>query len=159
MTGFLPMKLEHILTAAIRKENFCIPKEMVITGSFRAETSGQIAGTVNGDVQVKGRVVILKDGIVNGDIAAEELIVYGRLTGDVTNCIKMTVHSGAVIRGNIAATEIHTEKDAVIEGLISKPGVSAPISKKKESKLIALLRENNKPATDSSGPAKQETWF
>ena len=51
------MKLENILNAAIRKENFCVPKEMVINGSFLAETSGQpakliftkIAPDVDGD--------------------------------------------------------------------------------------------------------------
>ena len=39
------MKLENILNAAIGKESFCVPKEMVINGSFLAETSGQVTLT------------------------------------------------------------------------------------------------------------------
>jgi cytoskeletal protein CcmA (bactofilin family) len=42
----------------------------------------------------------------------------------------MTVHSGAVIKGNIITVEIHIEKDAVIEGLISKSGIPAIIYRK-----------------------------
>jgi cytoskeletal protein CcmA (bactofilin family) len=155
------MKLENILNAAIGKENFCIPKEMVINGSFLAETSGQIAGTVNGDVLVKGKIVILKDGTVNGDIAADELVVYGKLTGDVRSCSKMVIHSGSVISGNITATEIHTDKDAVIEGLIVKPGMTvSPDYKPKSSvKTSSAFRENYKTSADNFKSSKQEAWF
>ena len=155
------MKLENILNAAIGKESFCIPKEMVINGSFMAETSGQIAGTVNGDVLVKGKIIILKEGIVNGDISADELVVYGKLTGDVRSCSKMVIHSGSVISGNITATEIHTDKDAIIEGLIVKPGMPVSADNKPKSivKTSSPFRENYKSSVDNPEPSKQEAWF
>ena len=155
------MKLENILNAAIGKESFCIPKEMVINGSFLAETSGQVAGRVNGDILVNGRIVILKEGIVNGDISADELIVYGRLTGDVRSCSKMVIHSGAIVSGNISATEIHTDKDAIIEGLIVKPGmpVSGDNKTKSPAKATSPFRENYKTAADNPESSKQESWF
>jgi hypothetical protein len=37
------MKFDNILNAAIGKESFYIPKEMVVTGFLKADTSGQIA--------------------------------------------------------------------------------------------------------------------
>jgi cytoskeletal protein CcmA (bactofilin family) len=155
------MKLENILNAAIRKESFCVPKEMVINGSFLAETSGQISGRVNGDILVKGRIVILKEGIVNGDISADELVVYGRLTGDVRSCSKMVIHSGAVVSGNITATEIHTDKDAIIEGLIVKPGMplSAENNTKSAAKTSSPFRENYKTSAGNPESSKQEAWF
>lgn len=155
------MKLENILNAAIGKESFCIPKEMVINGSFLSETSGQIAGTVNGDILVKGKIVILKEGVVNGDISADELVVYGRLTGDVRSCSKIAIHSGAVVSGNITATEIHTDKDAIIEGLIVKPGmpVLADNKTKSPAKTSSPFRENYKTSIDNPESTKQEAWF
>ncbi len=153
------MKLENILNAAIRKENFCIPREMVINGSFQSDISGHIAGTVNGDVWVKGRIVILKDGFINGDISADEITVYGRITGEIKNCSKMVIHSGAVIKGNITTSEIHTDKDAIVEGLIIKPGVFET-SNESLAKMPPLLSENYKTApVDSSAMEKQESWF
>lgn len=110
---------------------------MVITGSLKTDAPGQIAGVVNGDVTVNSRLVILKDGVVNGDISAEELIVFGKINGNVNRCNKMIVQSGAIIKGNITTVEIHVEKDAIIKGLVSKSGVHMVINKKKE-----LLRKN-----------------
>lgn len=154
------MKLENILNAAIRKENFCIPKETVINGSFRSESSGQVAGTVNGDVLVKGRIVILKDGFVNGDISADEITVYGRISGDVRSCSKMIIHSSAIINGSITADEIHTEKEAIIEGLIVKPGM--PVAeKRKEGKPASSssFSDNDKPVQENSQFKEQASWF
>ena len=157
------MKFENLLTGTIRKESFCIPKETIIEGLVRSESSGQISGTVHGDVLVKNRVLILKDGIVNGNISADEIIIYGQLTGDVKNCNKLTVHSGAVIRGNIAAIEIHTEKDAIIEGHIVKPGMTATAGYKKETgakpRPSASSIPTDKSPADPNGALKQETWF
>ncbi len=126
------IKFDNILNAAIGKESFSVPKQMIITGSLKTDAPGQIAGVVNGDVTVNSRVVILKDGIVNGDISAEELIVFGKINGNVNRCNKMIVQSGAIIKGNITTVEIHVEKDAIIEGVVSKSGVHMVVNKKKE---------------------------
>ena len=131
------IKFDNILNAAIGKESFTLPKQMVITGSLKTDTPGQIAGVINGDVTVNSRLVILKDGVVNGDISAEELIVFGKINGNVNRCNKMIVQPGAIIKGNITTVEIHIEKDAIIEGVVSKSGVHMVINKKKE-----LLRKN-----------------
>lgn len=157
------MKFENILNAAIGKENFCIPKEMIINGSFKAETSGQITGTVKGDVWVKSRLLIHKEGIVTGDVSAEELVVYGKINGNVKKCRKTTVHSGAVIKGNITTAEIHIEKDAVIEGLISKSeNLPGSFQKKSESskKKTGSVDKKVKPVSAVKyETAEQRTWF
>lgn len=114
------MKLDNIFHAAVRKESFFIPKEMVITGSVDTEMPGQVAGVINGNVFVKNKVIILKEGVINGDISAEELLVYGRINGDVLCSGKMLIQNGAVIKGNIITSEIHIEKDTIIEGVINK---------------------------------------
>jgi cytoskeletal protein CcmA (bactofilin family) len=152
------MKLDNILNAAIRRDSFLIPKEMVINGSFKADTPGQIAGIVNGDVLCKGRILILRDGVVNGDIAAEELLVYGRINGHVKSCNKITVQSGAVIKGNINTAEIHIEKDALIEGLITKSGVQVVVNKKTDTvrKIEAAIAE---PPIGKEGLKEQQSWF
>jgi cytoskeletal protein CcmA (bactofilin family) len=149
------MMFENILNAA-RRESFCIPKEMVVYGSLMAETSGQISGTVKGDVWVKNRLIIHKEGIVSGDISAEELVVHGRIDGCIKKCSKTIVHSGAVIKGNITTSEIHIEKDAFIEGLISKSEIIPDSFQKKtefqKKKTDAAIPVNNETAD-------QRTWF
>ena len=154
------MKLENILNPATRKENFCITKEMVVNGSVTAETSGQVAGIINGDIEVKGRLTLMKDGILNGDIIAEELMVFGKINGDVKKCNKISVQSGAIIKGNVNTAEIHIEKEAVIEGIITKAGIQLTHTGKKEA-----LKKNSfpKPIESAGGEkavnAERQKWF
>lgn len=153
------MRFDNILSGANRKESFYIPKEMNIIGSFKADTSGQIAGTITGDILVKDKLVILKEGVVNGDISSEELIVYGKIYGDIRRCDKMTVRSGAMIMGNINTNEIHIEKDAVIEGIITKSGTNTIISKKAEPKE-KKSEQIEKPSHNEPGiTTERHAWF
>jgi cytoskeletal protein CcmA (bactofilin family) len=155
------LKLDNILNAAIGKESFSLPKQMIITGSLKTDAPGQIAGVVNGDVTVNSRVVILKDGIVNGDISAEELIVFGKINGNVNRCNKMIVQSGAVINGNINTVEIHVEKDAIIEGLVTKSGINMMITKKKElvRKNESTIEHTETRIEEKSEIKERQTWF
>jgi cytoskeletal protein CcmA (bactofilin family) len=155
------MNLENILNAAIGRESFCIPKQAVITGSLKTDTPGQIAGIINGDVLANSKIAILKDGIVNGDVSAEELIVFGKINGNVNRCNKMIVQSGAIIKGNITTIEIHIEKDAVIEGVVSKAGVHMVIHKKKEPlrKNESATEHSEMGSEEKSETIERQTWF
>jgi cytoskeletal protein CcmA (bactofilin family) len=150
------MKFDVILNSAIRKDSFVIPKEVVIGGSIKADTPGQISGIVNGDIICKARIVIHKDGIVNGNIIADELLVYGHINGDIKSCNKVTVQSGAVVKGNINTAEIHIEKEALIEGLIMKSGVQINkpgVARKKDPPMEPAV-----PVTNINDEIKQ-SWF
>lgn len=95
---------------------------MTITGSFTADVPGQIAGTVNGDVSVDGKLIILKNAVVNGNVDANELEVLGSVTGDITCAGRMILQNACFVKGNISTVQIQIEKDAVVEGIITKPG-------------------------------------
>lgn len=153
------MKLDNILNPAHRKDSFLVPKEMVINGSFRSDTPGQVAGIVNGDIICKGRMLIVKEGIVNGDIVAEELLVYGKINGNVKSCNKITVQSGAVIRGNVNTLEIHMEKEALIEGLITKSGSQIILNKKAEAAKKNEISEHHEQAKYDHPETNRQKWF
>jgi cytoskeletal protein CcmA (bactofilin family) len=157
------MKFENLLNMTARKESFFISKEMLITGAVKAEAPGQIAGIIKGNVSVNNKLVILKEGIILGDVSADELLVYGRIDGDVKECNKVMIQSGALIKGNISTVEIHIEKDAIIEGVITKAGSQPTLHKKREfPKKKELPVETVEPPAPSAG--KKETgertaWF
>ncbi len=156
------MKFDNILPGANRKESFFIPKEMTIAGSFKADTSGQIAGTINGELIVESKLVILKEAVVNGDISADELIVFGKINGDVRKCNKMTVRSGAIIMGNVNTIEIHIEKDTIIEGLITKSGTNTIINKKPELQVNKTKTNGESPVSpirELDVPGERHAWF
>lgn len=159
------MKLENLFPVAVRKESlFIIPKGMIITGSVNTRIPGQIAGTINGNVFAKNKIVVFKEGIINGDISAEELLVYGKITGDVQCSGKMIVQNGAVIKGNIITAEIHMEKDAWVEGSITKlstessePPASIKTETKKEESISEIEAETFVPLQKDDN--KRHAWF
>ena len=114
------LKLENILDPS-RKGGFFVPKGTVITGTFTADIPGKIAGMINGDVFVKGKVTILKEAVIRGDIYATDVTVYGKISGDIKCTGTTRLEPGARIRGDISTSEIHVEKDTVVEGIITKP--------------------------------------
>lgn len=157
------MKLDNIINAALRKESFSIPKGMVIAGSVNTRINGQIAGTINGNVFATSKIVIQKGAVINGDVSAEGLQVYGNINGDVQCSGKTTIYNGAVIKGSIYTAEIHIEKDAVVEGMISKAikEDSSPILERVSTPSPKETTEENK--NQDASPPKQETnrqaWF
>lgn len=157
------MKYEQILNTTVRKESFFISKEMIITGTLKGEAPGQIAGIIKGDVSVNNKLVILKEGIILGDVYADELLVYGKIDGDVKRCNKLMVQPGALIKGNITTKEIHIEKDAVIEGIITKSEGQQIIHKKRElPKKKELPIENIEPPPPITGKkdnGERQSWF
>lgn len=155
------MKFENRLNTTGRKESFFLSKEMVITGAVKAEAPGQIAGIINGEVVVNNKLVILKEGIILGDVAADELLVYGRIDGDV-KCTNLLIQSGALIKGNITTITIHIEKDAIIEGNIVKAGNQVVLHKKKElpkkKEPLPVKKVEPPPGKKESGEQRQ-AWF
>lgn len=113
--------LENILNTVSTKKSFYIPAGMTVTGTFTADVPGQIAGAVNGDLLINGRLVILKNGVIHGNVKAEELEILGSVTGDIQCGGKMILQNDCFVKGNISTIEIHIEKDAVLDGIITKP--------------------------------------
>jgi cytoskeletal protein CcmA (bactofilin family) len=159
------MKFENLLNTTARKESFFISKEMMITGIVKADGPGQIAGIIKGDVSVNNKLVILKEGIILGDVSADELLVYGRIDGDVKSCNKLMIQSGALIKGNISTIEIHIEKDAIIEGVITKAGSQPTLHKnrefpkKKELPVKIIEPPQLPPPSGKKEPGERTAWF
>lgn len=157
------MKFENRLSTSGRKESFYLSKEMVITGAIKAEAPGQIAGIINGEVVVNNKLVVLREGIILGDVAAEELMVYGRIDGDV-KCTNLIIQSGALIKGDITTLTIHIEKDAIIEGNVIKAGTQMIVQKKKElpkkkETVPPVKKAEPPPSNNKKGTDERHAWF
>jgi cytoskeletal protein CcmA (bactofilin family) len=59
-----------------------LSQDLVIDGSVSTGGELQVDGTINGSVRARA-VVVDANGVVYGDIAAEEVIVRGRVIGPI----------------------------------------------------------------------------
>jgi cytoskeletal protein CcmA (bactofilin family) len=112
--------IEYILNILSIKTNFYIPAGMTVNGTLSVDVPGQIAGCVNGDVLVNGRLVILKGGVINGNVKATELEISGSINGDVQCHGTMVLNNNCLVKGNIITMGIHIQKKAVIDGIVTK---------------------------------------
>ena len=88
-----------------------ISKGVHLEGNLRAEGSVNLLGSVVGDLECDGKLVI--DGTIKGNAKAAEIYANGaRVEGDIISDGSLKVGSGSVIIGNIVASS------AVIGGAI-----------------------------------------
>ena len=103
-----------------RVEGFstCIGAETVFKGSFSGPGHCIIHGTVEGDCDLNGTVVIGDQGKWIGNVVAETILIAGQVEGDITAKDKMEIVSTARIKGKISAKVLAIAEGAIHEGQI-----------------------------------------
>jgi cytoskeletal protein CcmA (bactofilin family) len=91
--------------------------------SFRGELSASgevvIDGAMDGLVNVEGaRLTIGKDARVHADINAQEVIVMGRLEGNIRASERVELRAGALVTGDVYAKRFAIEQEASFRGRV-----------------------------------------
>lgn len=98
--------------------------DLVIDGSVSTAGELQIDGTINGTVRARA-IVIDANGVVYGDITAEEVIVRGRVIGPI-RALHIHIYAGAHIEGDVINQTLSIENGAHVDGKIRR--VEDPLS-------------------------------
>ena len=94
----------------------------VITGDLTSESDARIDGTVNGNIKVKGKVIIGNTGKVTGDIACAFCDIEGKVKGKLTVTDSLTLKSTASYEGEIITKKLIIEPGAVFNGSCKMDG-------------------------------------
>jgi cytoskeletal protein CcmA (bactofilin family) len=89
------------------------------TGSFSGGENIVVRGTVHGESDVQGAIVVANGGHWVGHLQADIVVVAGRVDGDITAREKIEVLNGAHIKGNMASPVIAMETGSIHDGRIS----------------------------------------
>ena len=95
-----------------------ITEDVVIEGNLISGGELQIDGTVNGDIRAHA-VVIDSQGVVHGEVIAEEVLVRGRIIGPIRG-IHVHVFSGGHIEGDVVNETISIDNGAYVDGSIRR---------------------------------------
>jgi cytoskeletal protein CcmA (bactofilin family) len=144
--------LIEIFRKVFRREMFLIPEQVSVQGTIESTLPGKIDGNVRGDVNTTGMLVIGKTGHIRGNIHAANLIVYGKVFGDVFATNKAVISNKAYVKGDITALILEVEEEAIIEGAIRKnvadPDAEIPVDHESEAeKLIPPAEEEEQSST------------
>jgi cytoskeletal protein CcmA (bactofilin family) len=114
-------------------EQASISKGLSIKGEITGTESLFIDGKVEGSINIPGnRVTVGKNGQVNASINAREIVVLGKLKGNVSATDRVDIRAEGALTGDVAAARISIEDGAFFKGGIdirkadSKPGIVEP---------------------------------
>lgn len=104
-------------SAAPAGEQASIGKGLVIKGEITGTESLFIDGKVEGTVNLAGnRVTVGRNGQVAANITAREIVVLGKVRGDVTASDRVDIRAEGALTGNVTAARISIEDGAFFKG-------------------------------------------
>jgi cytoskeletal protein CcmA (bactofilin family) len=106
-------------------EQATIGKSMVVKGEVSGSESLYIDGKVEGTINLPGnRVTVGRNGQVAANILAREVVVLGKVRGNVNASDRVDIRSEGSLTGDVAAARISIEDGAYFKGGIDirKPG-------------------------------------
>ena len=103
--------------AAVTGEQASISKGLFIKGEINGSESLFIDGKVEGSVNLPGnRVTIGRNGQVAANITAREIVVLGKVRGNVNATDRVDIRAEGSLSGDVAAARISIEDGAFFKG-------------------------------------------
>lgn len=155
-----------------RKEQNLISRGTKIKGDVEAQGDFRIDGTVNGSVKTTGKVVVGKNGFINGGLECENVDVEGKIKGKLIISGSVNLRPTAFVEGEMSTSQLTiapgatfnascamkdekgTEKKAVkeVEKKLEKPEKT-----EKTAKTVKKPEENleNKPKKNERRPGQK----
>ncbi|MGB9074783.1 MAG: polymer-forming cytoskeletal protein [Terriglobales bacterium] len=94
-----------------------IGKSLVIKGEVSGSESLYIDGRVEGSINLSGnRVTVGRNGVVSANINAREIVVLGKVRGNLTASDRVDIRSDGSLTGDVVAARISIEDGAFFKG-------------------------------------------
>ena len=105
-----------------------IGRSCTVHGDFAADGAFRVDGTIEGSVESKASVVVGESGAVKGNIRAVDVLVAGKIHGNVACTGHLDIMSTGIIEGDIDAKSLRVETGGVFAGT-SRMGGKSPEQK------------------------------
>jgi cytoskeletal protein CcmA (bactofilin family) len=113
-----------------------------ITGEIHGRGDLRLDGQMNGEIHLKGLLVIGKECRFSGRAEAEHIIIEGSAEGRIRALNKVEIRASARVRGKIVCQQIAIAEGAMLEGEVkSRKGV--PVEPKYFSEKRKELQPGN----------------
>jgi len=140
-----PVAARPPATAAVApQEQATLGKSLVIKGEVTGSESLYIDGRVEGSINLPGnRVTVGRNGVVSANINAREIVVLGKVRGNMSASDRFDIRSEGSLTGDITAQRVSFEEGAFFKGAIEITKPSAKTNgntKEAEAEKAAALR-------------------
>ncbi|MBT5615431.1 MAG: polymer-forming cytoskeletal protein [Flavobacteriales bacterium] len=108
----------------------------VITGDIQSKGDIRVDGTLKGSVNTSGKIVLGKDGVIEGDVVCTDADVSGTIKAKISVAQLLSLKSTAKLNGDIITNKLSIEPGASFTGSCSMGAVIKDIkhAEKQENK-------------------------
>ena len=143
-----PNSYNPVKTTTAPIEQATIGRSLVIKGEITGSEALYIDGRIEGKITLTdNRVTIGRNGIVQADITAREVVVMGKVTGNIECSDRVDIRSEGVVNGNVLTERISVEDGAVLKG-----GIEVRSGQQKQQKNQAQPQVKAVEAPKPSAP-------
>ncbi len=94
-----------------------IGRSTTLRGELSGDGDVQIDGSLEGSVQLTGaRITVGPDAKVRALLSAQDIVVYGRVEGELRATGRAELRASAFVVGDIFAARLSVEEDATVRG-------------------------------------------
>jgi cytoskeletal protein CcmA (bactofilin family) len=113
-----PVTSRPLASASITpQEQATLGKSLVIKGEVTGSESLYIDGRVEGSINLPGnRVTVGRNGVVSANISAREIVILGKVRGNMTASDRFDIRSEGSLTGDIVAQRVSIEEGAYFKG-------------------------------------------
>ncbi len=111
---------------AVSSEQATIGKGLFIKGEISGSESLLVDGKIEGSINLPGnRVTVGRNGQVAANITAREVVILGKIRGNISATDRVDIRAEGALNGDVAAARISIEDGAYFKGGIDirKPDV------------------------------------
>ena len=98
------------------RSNTVIAKDLIVTGRLSGEGVVQIEGTVEGEVNLKGYVIVTPTGKVKGPVEADVIRVAGQVEGNLISHDHVQLERTGTINGDVTTVSFVIENGGRLNG-------------------------------------------
>src|ERR1700675_5077560 len=97
----------------------CLGASIEIKGKISGEEDLQVDGKIEGPVALAGqRLTVGRTGQLNSEVTAREVVVYGKVTGNLRASDRVEIKKDGSVTGDIVTARISIEDGAFFKGRI-----------------------------------------
>jgi cytoskeletal protein CcmA (bactofilin family) len=105
-----------------------IGKTVVIRGELKGSEDLIVDGTLEGTISLtEGRLTIGPNANVSADLNAKDVLVMGRLQGNIVASGRVELRAGSVVEGDVHALRLAVEDNAVFRGKVDLTQGAKPV--------------------------------
>lgn len=101
----------------------------------------RIDGEVKGELHSADTITIGKDGIIEGNLRAKDIVVGGRVNGSISASGKITLESKSTLDGDLRASRLVIEEGAAFNGHSDMRSEGAKVPKIPQPAHINLTKD------------------